>query len=350
MRVLILAGGSGTRFWPVSRRQRPKQLLDLQGGSSLLQQTAARLGSLVEPEAIWVSTTRELAEPVRDQLPEVPAEQILAEPIGRNTAPAIGWALSCMPAEARRDVVAVLPSDHWMQDSGAFCAALHAAAEEAAARDRVVTLGVPPRWVETGYGYLELASIPDTDLTARRVKRFIEKPDAATAEGFLRDGRHLWNAGIFVFRGDTMLQAIESHLPDLAACLEVMAEEADPGHRESIYAGLAAVSIDTGVMEQLDDIYTIPLDCGWNDLGSWGALAEVLPADADGNRARGNTIALEARDNLLFADHGTIAVLGVEGLAVVNTSDAVLVLPKDRAQDVRRLVNELEARGRDELL
>ncbi len=351
MNGLILAGGVGSRFWPVSRRRRPKQLLDLLGGGSLLSVTARRIEPLCGPDGIWVCTTEELAPAVATELPELAASRILGEPSGRNTAPAIGWAVRSMPEEVREGVIAVFPSDHWVADEEAFREVLRrgAAAVEGGAFD-VVTVGVAPAWAETGYGYLELAA-PPAEGGVERVERFTEKPGPETAARFKASGRHFWNAGIFLFRGRVLLELYARHLPELAAGLErLAAKHGDAERRRALYADLESVSIDYGLMEKLSAIGCVVADCGWNDLGSWASLAEALPADGDGNRTVGDTVAVDARDNLLFADGGTVAAIGVEGLAVVRTGDAVLVVPRERAQDVRRIVDRLRVLGRRDLL
>ncbi len=348
MRVVILAGGSGTRFWPVSRRHRPKQLLPLDGQRTLLRATFDRLRPLAAPEEVWVCTGAHLADEVRRQLPEVPPSQVLPEPTGRNTAPAIGWSVESMPAAAREEVVAVLPADHRMEDEEAFRTTLAAAARAAATDDRVLTLGVRPRWPETGYGYLEVGETLDPASGLCRVVRFTEKPDPSAAERFVASGRYLWNAGIFVFRGERMLDLIARFEPGIAAGLAEIARR--PAALAELYPRLPSISLDYAVMERLDDLHALPLDCGWSDLGSWVALAEVLPGDAAGNAARGDVVALDSRDNLLFTERGAIAVVGVAGLVVVRTGDAVLVLPKERSQEVRRIVDELARRGRTDLL
>ncbi len=348
MRALILAGGSGTRFWPLSRKSRPKQLLALEGERTLLRDTMERLAPGIPPESVWVCTTEALADAVRRDLPEVPPEQVLAEPEGRNTAPAIAWAVRSMPEEVRRDVVAVLPADHRMGDPAAFRDALERAARVVEREDRVMTLGVVPRWAETGYGYLELEPEDAGPEGVRRVRRFVEKPSAENAERFVRSGNYLWNAGIFLFRGSTLLDVVARLQPELSRGLEEIA--AAPHRLRELYGRLPADSIDYAIMEKLEGIATIPLDCGWSDLGSWEALDEVLAKDAQGNTGHGDTLAVDARGNLLFAGQGTIAVLGVEDLVVVRTGDAVLVMPKARSQEVRRLVNELTSRGRGDLL
>ncbi|MCG8460931.1 MAG: mannose-1-phosphate guanylyltransferase [Holophagales bacterium] len=356
MQALILAGGSGTRFWPLSRRHRPKQLLALDGERSLLQSTVDRLAPLVPPERIWICTTQLLGESVREQLPEVPAEQVLSEPEGRNTAPAIGWSVGCMPEDARDDVVAVLPSDHRFADAAGFRSCLEQAARVSEEEDWVMTLGVTPRWAETGYGYLELGEpLGDRWPGLRRLARFREKPDLDTARAYVDGGRHLWNAGIFTFRGTTLLEHLRRFEPEIGAGLEAI--RAEPSRTGELYPTLPSISIDYAVMERLEEIATLPLDCGWSDLGSWQALYEELEPETEGegdgagaNVVRGDVVAIDSRGNLLYADEGQIAVVGVEDLVVVRTGKTVLVLPRERSQDVRAIVDHLKSTGRHDLL
>ena len=348
VKALVLAGGSGTRFWPVSRRQRPKQLLSLEGGPSLLQATVERLEPLVDPSSVWVCTTEALSRQVQEQLPLVPENQILAEPAGRNTAPAIGWSLRSMPMDERDEVVVVLPADHRIEDHDAFRRTLETAERITREGDRVMTLGVQPVRPDTGYGYLELGRRLEPESGLRQVLRYKEKPDQATAERFVASGDYLWNAGIFLFRAGRLLELLEVHQPEIARGLEAI--ERRPEQIGDLYPNLPPISIDFGVMEHLDDVVTLPLDCGWSDLGSWDALAEILPRDANGNVTKGEVISVDCQDNLLYAEEGIVAALGIEGLVVVKTRDSVLVVPKDRTQEIRDIVAALEDRGLTPLL
>jgi mannose-1-phosphate guanylyltransferase/mannose-6-phosphate isomerase len=253
-----------------------------------------------------------------------------------------------MDAAARRHPVIVLPADHRVADPVEFRRVLGVAAQEAAEHDRVLTLGVSPRWAETGYGYLEVGLPYQTGGAVRRVDRFTEKPDRATAERFLDAGNYLWNAGIFVFRGDTLLDLIRRHLPDLAQGLEEIA--AAPDRIADLYPRLPRVSIDYGIMEQLDDIATLPLDCGWSDLGSWQALADLLQSDSAEDAIHGDVITSDTEGNLFWAEAGTIAAVGVRNLVVVRTADSVLVLPRERSQEVRSIVDQLTQEERIDLL
>lgn len=346
MKALILAGGSGTRFWPLSRRSRPKQLLPLAAGDrTLLAATLDRLDGLVGAGDRWICTTRDLVSAVSAAAPTVPAPQVLGEPEGRNTAPAIAWAVRNIGG---LEPVVVLPADHRVEDEAAFRAALEVAGR-AAEQGQIVTLGVRPTFPETGFGYLEVSPEPLSSGVGR-VVRFVEKPDRATAERFLAAGNYLWNAGIFVFRPDVLAAAIATHLPALD--LGLAAIERDSTRRDAVWRELPAVSIDHGLMEKLSDIVVVPFDGGWSDLGSWDALYPLLPTDERGNAIQGDGhVVAGGSGTLVWAEPGiAVTCVGVDDLVVVATGDAVLVVPRSRCQDVRAAVAALAAAGhRDKL-
>jgi mannose-1-phosphate guanylyltransferase len=330
--AVVLAGGRGTRFWPLSRRNLPKQCLSVDGGPTLLQRTVARTG--LPPERVLVVTGPDMVEPVRAQLPGVP---VLVEPAPRNTAPAIAWATSEV---ARRGGAGcfVLPSDHAIADEASFRAALGLAAT-AAEDGALVTLGVRPSRPETGYGWIEPGEGAPPALP---VRRFVEKPPLAVAETLLAGGRHLWNAGMFVWTTRALRDAVDRYLPGTAEMLRRLdagAEVAD------VWSLSEATSIDYGVMERSDRIRVVPVDFGWSDVGSWPALQEILPPGEGGAVVAEAIVARNARGNVVHAHGKLVALLDVEDLVVVDTPDAVLVTRKGSSQDVRLLLEEIERRG-----
>lgn len=348
--VVVMAGGGGTRLWPLSRRRRPKQFLALlPGGESLLSATVARTLPLCPIERTLVVTAASQVPEVRAALPSLPADNVVVEPVGRNTAPCIG--LACVEV-MRRDPVAVLgvvPSDQHVADAAGFRLALERAF--AVAQESVVTVGIRPTRPETGFGYLQAG--PVTAAGARPVLRFVEKPDRATAERYLASGDYLWNAGMFFFPAARMRAEIARHLPALASLLEAIA--ADPEQTAALYPTAPRISIDYAVMERLPQaspgaLCTVEGGFGWSDVGSWDALGEVHPPDAAGNAVIGEALAMGAGGNVLVSSGPLLAVVGVEGLVVVATADAVLVVPRERAQDVRAIVEALEQQKRDPLL
>jgi mannose-1-phosphate guanylyltransferase len=334
--AVILAGGGGTRLWPASRRGRPKQFLPLApGGQTLLAATVERVRPLVPLAQTLVVTATAQAPAVRAALPQLPAPNLVVEPVGRNTAPAIALAARELQRRgAAAAVMAVLASDHVVTGAAAYAAAFEAAA--AAARTRLVAIGVRPRYPETGYGYLELGE--EQAGPVRAVRRFEEKPDLDRAQQYVASGRHLWNASMFFFRADRILEETRRHLPAVAEALDRRYEDAP------------AVSIDYGIMEKAGDLWAVAGEFGWSDVGSWADLASIQPAGVDGEvRIGGPQVSVDARGNVVVGDR-LVALVGVEGLVVVATDDAILIMPRDRSQDVRRVVEELERQGLDAYL
>ncbi len=355
MHAIIMAGGAGTRFWPASRRHRPKQLLTL-WGEPMITRTARGLAPVIPYANQWIITAEHLAAPIEEAVPGIDAARVIAEPVGRNTAPCVGLAAMILEETAGDTIFGVFPADHVITDLAAWEQCLRDAYEEAES-GAIVTLGILPTRPETGYGYICVASGEDTSAgTPCDVERFVEKPDLATAERYLASGRYLWNGGIFITRTSTMLAEIKRQMPELYAGLqELRAAWATPRWEEAfarIYPTLPAVSVDYGVMEGAEVVRVVPVDIGWSDVGHWGALEETIPADAAGNVCIGDVLAIDAQRNVLVDAEGSgklLVALGVDDLVIVDTPDALLVCPRDRVQDVRKVVAHLSDAGREEL-
>jgi mannose-1-phosphate guanylyltransferase len=354
--AVILAGGSGTRFWPASRRLMPKQLLPLAGATNepLIAATVRRIETLVPPERVWVSTGARLVAGTAAALPRVPRNHMLAEPVARNTAPAIAWASATIARSDPDAVIAILPADHFIGDEPAFREVLSRALRSAE-EGWLTTIGIVPTRPETGYGYIEVGDSVGDRVNA--ATRFVEKPTRERAAQYLAGGKHLWNAGMFFFRASAMREAIGEHLPALAAGLD--RTDAAAGKEAEVLAEvfptLPSISIDHGVMEKAKRIAVVPGSFGWNDVGSWEVTWEMSERDAQGNALPAGTIAVDARNNLVkdlstTAQPKRWALVGVSDLVVVETDDAVLVIPRDRAQDVRAVVDALAARGEEDKL
>ena len=345
-----MAGGGGTRLWPASRKARPKQFLPmLDGGETLLGATVARVAGVVPPERILVVTAADQVAEVRRTAPSVPAANIVVEPKARNTAPCIGLGALEVIRRDPAGVMAVLPSDQFIRDTDGFRASLERALDVARG-GAIVTIGIVPTHPETGFGYLELGDATERD--ARVVDRFVEKPDLPTAKKYVAGKRHLWNSGMFFFAAKRLVEAVRRHMPELGEILHAI--EKQPERVGELYPQAPSVSIDYGVMEKLPrgDVFCVPGDFGWNDVGSWSALGELRPQDdAKNTIATENAVAVDARGNILYSDgKRIIAAVGVEDLVIVSTDDAVLVMPKSRAQDVREVVKALESTNRKEFL
>jgi len=365
-RPVILAGGSGTRFWPRSRRAHAKQVLALDGERSMIQQTVERLKPLAGLEKTWIITNEYLAREIADQLPGLPAAQIVQEPVARNTAPACGLAAFLIERENPNAVLGVFPSDHVIADEPRFLKALQKGIAAAAVGENIVVLGIEPFRAETGYGYIETGDLTKDD-SALHVRRFIEKPNQNRAEEFVAAGNYYWNSGMFLWSARTLANAVREHLPETAPLLEAIAAAWDTSQFDEVfrtaYPKCENISVDYAVLEprsakgeHLSHLYCIPAEFNWNDLGSWASLYEYqvetrLRGDAEGNVADSTGhISIEASDNYVFSPKKFVALVGVENLVVVDTEDALLIAHRDHSQDVGKIVKELSITGRSELI
>jgi mannose-1-phosphate guanylyltransferase len=355
---LILAGGRGTRFWPASRTKTPKQLLPFTGDRSLLQETADRLAPLIPPERLWILTNEHLRAAIRKQLPQVPARQILAEPAQRNTAPCLGMAAQIIHREDPDAVLGVFPADHYISKPGAYRPFVKAAFAAAAKLDVLVTLGIEPRWPETGYGYLEFPSGAKAgERAARPLQRFREKPDLDTAKQFLAAGNYFWNAGMFFWRAETFCNALRRYLPKTAGLLSSLpslSAKSFPAKLKYVYPRCENISVDFGIMEKAASdgiVQSLAVgDIGWNDLGSWNAVYELSSRDARGNVLRTPALLHETDGCFVQAPGKVVGLIGVKDLVVVDTPGALLVCHRDQAQSVGQLVKLLEQQKRSDLL
>lgn len=355
---MILAGGSGTRFWPVSRRLRPKQFLSLVGGRPLLRQAFDRAAAMSGAERVFVSAGETQWDEVARVLPELPRDRFIGEPIPRNTGPGVGLSALAIARIDPESVMVMTPADHVYRDEAALAEAIGRAVEAARASDSLVTLGIRPHRPETGYGYIETAagsSDPSLPAGVLRAARFVEKPDAPTARRYVEAGTFLWNSGIFVWRARTILEAMAACAPDLREPLRALAPElGTPREREALgraFQAMPSISIDYAVLEKAPRVLVVPADPGWSDVGSWDAVAELHAPGAEGNAQGGEeaeVAAVDATDCFVFRDGGpqVVGLAGVEGLIVVVTPDAVLVCRKERSQQVRAVVEALARRGR----
>ena len=366
--AVILAGGRGTRFWPRSRTRLPKQLLNIVGQKTMLEQTCERLAPLFPRSHIWVVTNHEQARAVRRQLPQVPSRHALIEPFGRNTAAAIGLAaVHLLKEESGGDaLMAVLPADHFILKPARYRQMVRAALKVAAQPGALVVLGIPPSRPETGYGYIERAPRGTSRQSAVAgdhayvVRRFTEKPSLRLARNYVASGRYLWNAGMFFWRVSTFLENLERHLPKTHAALMRLAETIGASRYATAlqreYSRLENISVDYAILEPASrdprhsHVFVIPAEVGWSDIGSWNAVYELLANRAGANVSTGRVLALDATGNLIWSPSKFVAAVGVSDLVVVETPDALLVCSRERAQDVGRVVKWLERHRLQKLL
>jgi mannose-1-phosphate guanylyltransferase len=353
--ALIMAGGGGTRLWPLSRRARPKQALTLVGERTMFEHAVDRIASLFQPEEIFVVTGEEHLESLLLQAPELPRANFLLEPVGQGTAPAIGLGAVHLRRRDPQAVMVVLTADHFIRDVERFRRVLTAAAQ-VAEKGHLVTLGITPSFPSTGFGYIQQGEqLYEVDgFAVFRALRFTEKPSPETAFQMVESGLYTWNSGMFIWRVDRIMEEFARQMPDLYDVLmQIDAVLGTPAYEPTLrrlWPELSPQSIDYGVMEGARDVVVIPVDIGWSDVGNWSSMREILPADADGNVVVGEHVGLETRNTIVFGGRRLIATIGLEDMIIVDTDDALLICPVDREQDVREMVRQLREMGRKEVL
>ncbi|HNX69607.1 MAG TPA: sugar phosphate nucleotidyltransferase [Candidatus Omnitrophota bacterium] len=343
--AVIMAGGSGTRFWPESRKHLPKQFLNLFGKTTLLEQTFARIQKVVPASRILVFTALDKASSTAKLL-GIPRSQVIGEPVGRNTAPCAAWAAAYLLKKDPSAVLGIFPADHFIKDEKTFAKVLRVAYQQAECEGMPVTLGIKPDQPHTGYGYLEMGKKKAGSVGASVfvLKRFCEKPGLALAKKYVLSKKFLWNAGIFVWRADRLLDAVERYLPAVFKTAKALtSKKLSPGRLKTVFGKATSISIDHGLMEKISGgILTIPVSMGWNDVGSWAMLRNLLPQDSARNVILGSVVAVDSSGNFIKSGGRLVATVGLRDHVVVDTGDAVLVCPMSETESIRRIVGRLQ--------
>ena len=353
--AVIMAGGRGERFWPRSRNNLPKQFLSLTSdGKTMIQKTVARLSSLVQPEDVFVVTNANYAGLVREQLPELPEENILLEPAARNTAPCIALAAEVIRRKYDDAVMIVLPSDHLIKFVPMFVDTLRTAVKTAETGENLVTIGITPTYPEPGYGYINFDSSDNGIQGVYSVKRFVEKPNIELAKEYVNSGEYLWNSGMFVWKASSIDNKLRKYLPDMAEGMDKLYAAAGTDNftdtLASVFPSFRSESIDFGVMEKASEVYTIPGNFGWDDVGNWLALERVNRTNEYGNMIQGDVVSINTKNTIVCGGKKLIATVGIEDLVVVDTDDALLICAKDSTQDVKKVIENLKICNRNELV
>lgn len=349
--AVIMAGGAGTRLWPAARRHSPKQLQRLIFEQPLIAETVERLTQLYAPEHILIVTASRYADPIKAALPSLPPENVISEPIGRNTAAAIALAAFQIARDDPDGVFAVFPADHVILKPQELFQALNYA-NTLALEHRVVDIGVPPSHPETGYGYIKLGDEikREAGLPAYAVAGFVEKPDRTTAESYVSAGNYIWNSGMFVWRAGEYLTALQEHLPDTYARLEGPFRSGNWDELTEAYAQIEDISVDYAIMERTSDVVALSVDFGWRDIGDWAALYDMMDHDVHGNAFDGPHAYIDSENCLMLSPKKLVAMVGVSDLVVVDTDDVLLIMPRARSQDVKALLEEIKATNQSDYL
>lgn len=352
--ALIMAGGSGTRFWPASRKRLPKQFLRIiEDSESLIKMTHRRTLNLFDISNIYYVASRDYAELIKRELEDIRESNLIIEPLPRNTAPAIGLSAAIIHKRDSNAVMAVLPSDHYIEREGLFSDVLRAA-YHVSKNGSIITIGITPDRPETGFGYIRKGALIETidGIDINGVEAFIEKPNRQKAIEYISTGRYLWNAGIFIFKAERILEEMHRLMPETFENIMKTAEiiDTDPLRAEREFSKITSISIDYGIMEKIQGIRVIPADLRWSDVGSWGAVREILPKDTYGNVSIGENILIDCQDCLVRSNGRLVALIGLNNMAVIVTEDAILITPIERSQDVKKVVDELDNRGKKELI
>lgn len=354
---VIMAGGGGTRFWPLSRISTPKQFLNITGDDSMINDTIKRIKGIIPLDKIIIVTNKSqqktLAKIIGDDIPQ---ENILVEPIGRNTAACIAYAALEIKKRCSDAIMGVFPSDHYIKDVDEFQEVLKSACSIAQNTDKLITIGIKPTFPSTGYGYIkyENGKIQGKEKSAFNVLDFVEKPNSLKAKAYLKSGNYLWNSGMFIWKTSVILRNFERFLPRLYGKIIKLEPYIDTEQEEEmvekIYPTLPSISIDYGIMERANDVVVIPGDFGWSDVGSWDSLGSLFPTDENGNIVKGDLVDIDTHNSIVYSNGRLVATVGLEDMIVVETCDALLVCPKNKAQDVKKVVEKLKEIGREELL
>lgn len=344
---VIMAGGGGTRFWPLSRQAHPKQLLNLSGDDALINETIKRINSLTDKENLFIVTNEKQMDLLKNTVGDMCEHtNVLPEPSARNTAAAIGYAAFNIMKKHGDGVMCVYPADHYIKNEVEFINILNKAIKVADENEKLVTIGIAPTFPSTGYGYINFDKNIEYNKVAYDVVEFVEKPNYETAKSYVQSGKYVWNSGMFVWKVSKILEDFKRYLPKIYDKLEKLAQFIGTDKEDEmllkIYPTIPSISIDYGIMERSNDVVVVPGDFGWNDVGSWDVLGAIYPTDEEGNIKRGENVTIDTKDCIVYSEDKLIATVGVKDLIVVSTDDAVMVCRKDKAQDVKKIVDKLK--------